>query len=138
MKRTSARELLMQLFYQMEVQNDYSDEAKLRFLDLNYPDGEYKNQSGYITDVCSAFRDNRSEIDALIEKYAHGWKLSRIAKVDLSVMRIAVTEGAFLPEDKKTPVGAAINEAVKTVKKYGTDDSGKFVNGILGEIFRNL
>ena len=135
MKRTNAREYLMQLFYQMEVQGDYSEEARLRFTELNI-DEDDKKQLSFMKAVCDAFRENRQEIDSMIESHANGWKLGRISKTDLSVMRICLCESYYLGEDC-TPEGAAINEAVKIAKKYGQEDSGRFVNGILGEISRS-
>lgn len=136
MNRTNAREYLMQMIYQMEAQNDFSKDALDRFIELNIEEDDEK-QIEYIKDVCGAFVSNKEEIDSSIEKYSKGWKLGRIAKVDLAVMRLCLAESYYLPEEKKTPEGAAINEAVKLVKRFGTDDSGKFVNGILGEISRN-
>jgi len=136
MNRTNAREYLMQMIYQMEAQNDFSKDALDRFIELNIEEDDEK-QIEYIKDVCDAFVSNKEEIDSSIEKYSKGWKLGRIAKVDLAVMRLCLAESYYLPEEKKTPEGAAINEAVKLVKRFGTDDSGKFVNGILGEISRN-
>ena len=136
MNRTEARELLMQIAFQMEAQGDFSEEALSSFFELD-PDTDISKQKKYINAVCGALRDNKKEIDGSIESYSKGWKLGRIAKVDLSVMRISLAESYYLPEDERTPVGASINEAVKIAKKYGSDNSGKFVNGILGEIARD-
>lgn len=135
MNRTEARELLMQIAFQMEAQGDFSEEALSRYFELN-PESENAKQKKYISSVCEALRNNKKEIDGAIEKYSKGWKLNRIAKVDLSIMRVSLAESYYLPEGECTPVGASINEAVKIAKKYGSDNSGKFVNGILGEIAR--
>ena len=72
-----------------------------------------------------------SEIDDLIEENAKGWKLDRIAKAELSILRVAVFEAVF---DEGIPVGVAINEAVELSKEYGGDHAPSFVNGILGKI----
>ncbi len=135
MNRTNARELMLQVLFQMEIQGDFSDEAFNRFLELNTNEDK-DDQMKYMRSLLNSLRDNKEEIDKLIETYSKGWKLSRIAKVDLSVMRICLSESYYMPEGERTPVGAAISEAVKMAKKFGTDDSGKFVNGILGEISR--
>lgn len=128
----------MQMLFQMDIQNDYSEEAKedfkLRQMDLN---GEFDEQIIYFNDVYSAFAASKDEIDKLIEDNSKGWKISRIGKVDLAVMRLCLAESRFIEDEKKTPLAAAINEAVKLAKKYGSDDSGKFVNGILGQISRS-
>ena len=135
MKRTEARELLMQLMFQMEVQKDFSDDATVKYLSMQ--DEKDPVQFKYIKEVSEAVRNHKDEIDASIEKFSKGWKLNRIAKIDLTVMRLSIAESYYLGDDKNTPVGASINEAVRLAKKYGSDDSGKFVNGILGEVSRN-
>ena len=135
MNRTEAREKLMQMLFQMETQSDFSDEALDRYMETYIEEDDAKEKK-YIKDVYTAFKNNKEEIDSLIEKYSKGWKLSRIAKVDLSAMRICIAEYRFLEEGSKTPVNAAVSEAVRIAKKYGTENSGKFVNGILGEINR--
>lgn len=73
------------------------------------------------------------EIDELLNQFSKGWKTSRMAKVDLTVLRLAVYE---LKYDESIPEGVAINEAVELAKKYGGNDSYSFVNGILGKIVR--
>ena len=75
--------------------------------------------------------DNLPEIDKRIEETANSWKISRMGKVDLTVLRLAVYEMEF---DEDVPVGVAINEAVELAKKFGGDDSPAFINGILGKI----
>ncbi len=134
MTRTAARESLMQMLFQMEAQNDFSEEAKIQFIQLNI---EEEDQLAYFNTVFDSFVQNKEQIDSLIEEYSNGWKLSRLARVDLSVLRLCLAEFKFAPEGKATPVNAAISEAVKMAKKFGSDDSGKFVNGILGKISRS-
>jgi N utilization substance protein B len=71
------------------------------------------------------------EIDKKIEAYSRGWKLDRIAKAELAILRLAVFEASY---DDGIPVGVAVNEAVELAKKYGDDNGPAFVNGILGKI----
>ena len=71
------------------------------------------------------------ELDRRIEETAKSWRISRMGKVDLTILRLAVYEMEF---DDDVPVGVAINEAVELSKKFGGDDSPAFVNGILGKI----
>lgn len=73
-------------------------------------------------------------IDTIIEKYSKNWKMHRISKVALSVMRLSICEMLYIPD---VPVGVSINEAVKLCKKYATEDDASFVNGILGSVARN-
>ena len=130
MRRTEARELLMQLIFQMEAQNDFSVEAKDFFSEV-YLDSS--SQAPYFNVVFQNFYDNRKEIDAKIDEYSSNWKTGRLAKVDLAILRLCITEILFLRQED-VPRAAAINEAVELAKKFGGEDSGKFVNGILGKL----
>ena len=75
--------------------------------------------------------ENVEDIDLFIEKYAHGWKISRISKVALAVLRLAICEIKYFDD---IPVGVSINEAVELCKKYAAKDDAVFVNGILGSV----
>ncbi len=75
--------------------------------------------------------ENVTNIDAVIEKYAKGWKISRISKVALAVLRLAVCEMKYFDD---IPVGVSINEAVELCKKYAAKEDSSFVNGILGSV----
>ena len=127
--RPSSREALMKMLFQMEIQGDFSEEARNGFseeflgdqLDRKYFDG-----------VFNAYINHNNEIDDIIEKYSKGWKLERLAKVDLSIPRVCIAEMLYYEEP--VPVSVSINEAVRIAKIYGGDDSRKFVNGILGRI----
>lgn len=73
------------------------------------------------------------KIDAILTEISAGWKLNRMGKVDLTVMRIAIFEIKF---DEEIPNAVAINEAVEIAKKYGEESSGSFVNGVLAKMLR--
>jgi N utilization substance protein B len=75
-----------------------------------------------------------AQIDRLIAAYAQNWSLPRLAAVDRNVLRVAVYELLHVPE---VPTGAAIAEAVEVAKTYGGEDSGRFVNGVLGQLARD-
>lgn len=77
--------------------------------------------------------DHLIEIDDLIEKNSIGWRINRISKVALAILRLAICEMMYIPE---VPVSVSINEAVELCKKFGADDDAPFVNGILGSIAR--
>ena len=86
--------------------------------------------------ICEKFRraaDLLPEIDEKLNKVSSGWKTTRMSKVDLSILRLALYEMQY---DDAIPVGVAINEAVEIAKKYGGEDSASFVNGILGKLAR--
>lgn len=85
----------------------------------------------YITTKSNDIVAHLEEIDAAINEVAEGWKTSRMGKVDLTLLRLAVYEMKY---DEDVPEGVAINEAVELAKKYGTDESPAFVNGILGKL----
>ena len=83
----------------------------------------------FIEKIVSAASTHLEEIDEIIGKYAKGWSVNRMSKVDLAVLRVAVCEMVFI---KETPFKVIINEAIELVKKYSLDESPAFVNGILG------
>ena len=132
MGRKQAREGTMQLLFQMEVNEDYSDEVLNIYLDnFDFDSLETK----YILDAVNSIKENLEVIDGHITSHLEGWDLERLAKVDLSTLRIAIYEILYRED---IPVEVSINEAVETVKKFSTEDSFKFVNGVLGSFVRTL
>lgn len=90
--------------------------------------GEVKN---YVFQIANAYKENSLEIDSLIKKYAHGWDLQRLVKIDKDILRIAISELMFI---EGVPMKVVIDEALELAKKYSTDDSSSFINGILGKV----
>lgn len=131
MRRTEARELFMQLLFQMEVQNDYSRDMKEKFVQEHMKDS---NQLEYFNQIFEAAVENLPAIDQKLEACSENWKISRMAKVDLAILRLSAAEILYLDD---VPDSASINEAVDMAKKFGGDDSGKFINGILGKVVRS-
>ncbi|WDC83790.1 transcription antitermination factor NusB [Caloramator sp. mosi_1] len=134
MSRKAARELAMKLLFQMELTKESAVETINKINELD----EYKNlqdQLEYIEDCVKGIENNREKIDEYIEKYSKGWKINRIAKVDLAIMRLAVYE---MLHRQDVPNPSAIDEAVELAKKYGGDNSPAFVNGILGSVIKEL
>ena len=132
MKRSELREHLFLMLFRKEFHEteDLKEQAKLYLETLEQPsekDLEYLEKR--FLDVVSYL----SEIDTIIEEASKGWQLKRIGKVELSIMRLATYEMKY---DEEIPVKVAINEAVELAKKFGEDNSGSFVNGILGKIAR--
>ena len=121
----------MQLLFSMEARNDFSPECKDAFLEFYPPE----NQKNYVNSVYGAFANHMEEVDAAIEANAEHWHKDRIAKVDLAVLRVAIAEMTFAEEP--TPEGVSINEAVNIAKKFGSEESGRFVNGVLGNYSRS-
>lgn len=89
---------------------------------------EDDNLSPYAVEIVRGVHRNRETIDALIEEHAHGWKLSRMPIVDRNVVRVGLFEVLHNPE---VPTAVAIDEAVELAKELSTEDSGRFVNGLL-------
>ena len=89
----------------------------------------------YVEKMFCGIFDNLSEIDAKITENLRGWKLTRISKVSLSLMRIAVYEMLYMDD---SPHSVSINEAVTLAKKYSTQDDSSFINGVLGSISKTV
>lgn len=85
----------------------------------------------YIKKITTEFNAHKDEIDAQIKKFAFGWDISRLVKMDKDILRIAICELLFVQD---APVKVVIDEALELCKKYSTDDSSSFVNGILGKV----
>lgn len=85
----------------------------------------------YVFEIANAYKDHSQEIDGMIKKYAHGWDIDRLVKIDKDILRIAIAELSFI---EGVPVKVVIDEAIELAKKYSTDDSSSFINGILGKV----
>jgi N utilization substance protein B len=126
--RRQARELAMQALFYMDMQNDASLQMLESFCENFQPP---KKVQSFFMALVNGVLENRSEIDNLIERYSKNWKLNRMSGVDRNVMRIAVYE-LLCCED--IPPKVSINEAVDVGKKFGTEESGAFINGIMDSI----
>ena len=85
----------------------------------------------YVIKICSEFQKNKSEVDKIISEFAFGWDIERLFKIDKDILRIAIVEIAFI---KDAPHKVVIDEALELAKKYSTDDSPSFINGILARV----
>ncbi|MES2613810.1 MAG: transcription antitermination factor NusB [Bdellovibrionota bacterium] len=94
-----------------------------------------ENQKEFLKSLLNQIFTSRQEVDAIIEKYATNWKLSRIAKVDLAVLRVAIVE---LLERLETDTPIIISEATAIAEEFGSAHSHSFVNGILDTIAKNV
>lgn len=128
MSRKEARELLMQLLYQMELLDDHSEETKDAYLEKNFSE---KGHSDYAAQLLDLVLTKKDDVDAKINENSNKWSTSRMPKVDVAILRLAVVELLYMDD---IPDAVAINEAVDMAKKYGTDESKAFINGILGKI----
>lgn len=93
------------------------------------------NDGGFVMELINGVRDHLGEIDNYIRKYATEWPLEQITVVDRNVLRIGIYEMLYSPT---IPPRVAINESIEIAKTFGGDSSGKFINGVLGAIFKDL
>ena len=134
MNRTLMRENAFKLIYSLEIQKveDIQDQIELYFESNNIKDQEAKN---YIEDAITGIEKHQEEILKDIEmNLKDDWKLSRISKMDLAILKLAIYEIKF----SDVPYKVSINEAVELAKKYGEDNSQKFVNGILASVVKKF
>ena len=133
--RHLARTLAMQTLYEWDFngrkENDLRNRLgeNLRQFAPDFDDG------GFAEAIVEGVIKHSAEIDALIVRYAPEWPLDQITIVDRNVLRIGIFELKFAPD---IPPKVAINEAIELAKGFGGESSGKFVNGVLGAIFRDL
>lgn len=130
MGRKVARESTMQLLYQMDLKNDFSKDV----IDIFFENNEFESDEiEYINRVTKGVSENIENIDSFVEKYSEGWAIKRIAKIDLAILRIAIFEILYI---EGMPPQVSINEAVDIAKKYGTDQSSNYINGLLGTFLK--
>lgn len=126
MGRKYARESTMKLLYQMEINSDFSEKLINNFFENN---DFNKEERAYIEDAANTILDNLELIDSYIEQNIQGWGIHRLARIDLSTLRIAIYEMLYRDD---IPIEVSINEAIEIAKKYSTVESAKFINGVLG------
>jgi N utilization substance protein B len=126
--RRRSRELAMQALYQMEMIQDHSKEAVELFCKHF---GVTENVKPFFLRLVEGVKKVQHEIDPLIKSFSENWKISRMSRADRNIMRIAVYELLYCDD---IPPKVSINEAIDIGKKYGTEDSGPFINGILDSI----
>ncbi|MBQ2160962.1 MAG: transcription antitermination factor NusB [Firmicutes bacterium] len=126
MKRKEAREYVMSQAFQIDASRDWDRQAA-ELIDKE----ELGNQYDYALNVLSHVISERDKIDSMINEVSTGWTTGRMAKTDIAILRVAVSEILY---QEDVPKAVAINEAVEMAKIYGTDDSSKFINAILGKI----
>ena len=133
MGRHEQREQVFKLLFRVEFNKpeDMPEQVKL-FMEDN-EEITYQKDVDYISDRYAKIQEKLPEIDKLLNDNTEGWDTTRMGKVELTALRLAVYEIVF---DEGIPGSVAINEAVEIVKKYGQDTSGGFVNAILGKFVK--
>jgi N utilization substance protein B len=144
MTRTAAREIAIQLAFGISMHPEDEIQTIEGFFDKEYYStlksedelfSEYpdKKQLRYIAALVTGVSEKKDELDGYIEKYARGWKLNRISKISLAVLRCSMYEILYMPD---VPNAASINEAVELAKGYEEPETVSFINGILGSFIR--
>lgn len=131
MGRKVAREIAMQLLYEWIM----GGEASSYTLDeISRDKGATIEDYIYIQDICQGVERHIIEIDDIIRKYAIGWKIERLAKIDLSILRLAIYEMIYRDD---IPAYVSMNEAVELAKRYSSEGAPSFINGILANFYRS-
>lgn len=146
MTRGNARELAVHLIYGRAFTGEEPEQVistrmekeyyeKLGQENDVYADRPSRAQLRYIDTVVTGVANREEELDAQIQKYSIGWDISRISKLARCILQLAIYEIQFVDD---VPAGVAVSEAVRIAKKYNDNDTGAFVNGILGSFVRSL
>lgn len=129
MSRRELREQIFKLLFRVEF-NSMEDMPEQEQLFFEEEDAAKEEDAAYVSDKYKKITEKLTEIDTLLNEKAEGWDTTRMSKVDLTILRLAVYEITY---DESVPTGVAINEAVELAKKFGQDASSGFVNGILAK-----
>jgi N utilization substance protein B len=130
--RRKAREAALQILYQVDLSKLDPKEA-IQFFRQNHP--SVPEVEEFTHQLVEGVVRNRIEIDRLVEQHSTHWKLSRMTCVDRNILRIAVYELMYCHD---IPASVSLNEAIEIGKKFGTEDSGSFINGVLDNIAKEL
>ena len=128
-KRTKSREIALKILYAWEITDDSLDISCEEYMKNNNSEEDVVVE--YAERLVSGIGSNIKKIDEMILSHATNWRLDRMATIDRNIIRIASFELVFMED---MPPKVAINEAIEMAKKYGSRDSGNFVNGILDKI----
>lgn len=144
MTRSDARELAVHLIYSREFTGDEPKDLVATRLEKTYysllaqdnaiyADRPSNAQRGYIDQVVGGVAGCTDQLNGHISRYAIGWDIGRISRLTRAIMQLAIFEILYVED---VPAGVAVSEAVRLAKKYDGDDTGAFVNGILGSFVR--
>lgn len=129
MTRRELRENVFKMLFRVEFHEESEMSGQLDMMDDELENIK-EEDAAYINNKCSDIIAKIPELDEAINDSTTGWKTTRMGKVDLSIIRLAVYEIKF---EEDVPAKVAINEAVELAKLYGTDNSASFVNGVLAK-----
>ncbi|MBE6048436.1 MAG: transcription antitermination factor NusB [Clostridium sp.] len=134
MSRKNSREKAMELSFGVELSKDSPEEALETFVD-NY-EGDIKEiDLGYIKEILYGIDSKKEELDSIIESNLKNWKIERIAKINLTILRLAILEMKYIED---VPAKVALNEALELTKKYSDEKSVSFINAVLDKVLKSL
>lgn len=131
MNRKKSRELLMKLLFEISINEKEVDEAVEDYLENNEDTRDLDFE--YIKSTLKGIIEKSELLESTLEKNLNNWKLNRISKVNLAILKIASYEISFIPD---IPDKVSINEAIELAKKYSDDKSPAFINGVLGNMIK--
>jgi len=132
-KRRKARELALQFLYQLDLRDEDDPEAHAAEFWARHPVDRATRE--FAETLVRGVKREQARTDELISRYAEHWELDRMAVVDRNILRMALWE---LLWGQDVPAKVVINEAIELAKKFGTEDSGRFVNGLLDRIWKEV
>ena len=130
-RRSRAREIVLQVLYQDDLNTDQPEDIRLRFMNARL--NQDRSLVQFAEDLLAGVRRHRDAVDQHLEEIARNWKLSRMAATDRNVLRLGAYEILFT----ETPNRVVVNEAIELAKRYGTNNSSQFVNGVLDRLMNN-
>lgn len=127
-RRSRAREIVLQVLYQQDLNSEQPKDVRIKFINgrLNYDRALVE----FATHLLEGVEANMKQLDRTLELTARNWRLSRMSATDRNVLRL----GAFEILHSDTPDRVAVNEAIELAKRYGTNNSAQFVNGVLDRL----
>ncbi len=134
MKRQKSREIAMELLFGMALSKNSYEETIENFVE-DYEMDLTTIDLDYVKEAVKVVNDNLSKIDEIITESLVNWKLDRISKVNLTILRLAVAEMLYVED---VPEKVAINEAIELTKKYSDEKSVSFINGVLDKAFKSI
>lgn len=131
MSRRLAREAALRALFQVEVgHGDVHEAVRYNASELGLDEGA----KAFTQSLCEGTLEHKAQLDSLVEEYAVDWRVERMPYVDRNILRMALYELLY---EVGTPPSVAVNEAVELAKAYGDTNSGRFINGILGNLLRD-
>jgi N utilization substance protein B len=132
--RRKSREITLQILYQNEFENRTDLQSHLDYLQKNFQAEDYDRD--FTLKLLNGVLESRPALDQKIQTFSRNWKIDRMSHIDRNILRLSVFEMTHLKDE--VPAKASINEAIELAKKYGTEDSSAFVNGLLDQISKSI